>query len=145
MMAMRMLENVNALKARRAGERVSFRARALRVWEMGGLRMCLAGDESALTRVELGDATVEPGRSYEFRDTLVREYPSRRAGGRPWHSASLVDGSEAMPLAEDVPVSQSEEYIEFTYKILSGVQRKKARKEGRVAPWRHPATGEPRT
>jgi len=44
--------------------------------------MCLAGDESALTRLELGDATVEPGRSYEFRDTLVREYPSRRAGGR---------------------------------------------------------------
>lgn len=135
------LDNVKALKACRAGDRVSFRARVLRVWEMGGLRMCLAGDESALTRVELGGGAVEPGRSYEFRDTLVREYPSRKAGDRPWHSASLAEGSEVVLLGEDVPMSQSEEYIEFTYKILAGVQRKKARKEGRIAPWRHPADG----
>ena len=141
----RIVENVKALKECRAGERVTFRGRALRVWKMGGLRMCLVGDESALTRVELGEAGVEPGRSYEFRDTLVREYPSRRAGARPWHSASLVEESEVVLLTEYVPISQSEEYIEYTYKILAGVQRKKARKEGRIEPWRHPSAGEPRT
>ena len=141
----KILKDVKALKACRAGERVSFRARALRVWEMGGLRMCLVGDESALTRVELGEAGVEPGRSYEFRNTQAREYPSRRAGARPWRSASLVDESEVVLLTEDVPISQSEEYIEYTYKILAGVQRKKGRKEGRIAPWRHPAAGEPET
>ena len=43
-----------------------------------------------------------------------------------------------MLLAEDLPISQDEAYIERTYKILTGVQRKKARKEGRVEPWTHP-------
>jgi hypothetical protein len=129
----RALENVKAIKACSAGERVSFRARVLRSWEIGGARMCLAGDESALTRIEMGDAIVEPGRSYEFQNALVRQYP----GG--WHSASLVAGSEAEPLADDVPVSQDEAYIERTYRILAGVQRKKARGEGREPPWRHPA------
>ncbi len=96
--------------------------------------MCLAGDATALTRVEMGDHVAEEGRSYEFRDALVHEYP----GG--WHSVSLGEGSALVPLAaEDVPVSQDESYIEYTYKILSGVQRKKARKEGRIGPWRHPA------
>ena len=50
--------------------------------------MCLVGDESALTRVDVGTGSVEEGRSYEFRDALVRAYPGR------WHSVSLLeDGS----------------------------------------------------
>lgn len=125
------LPNVKALKGRRAGDRVTFRAKALRFWEVGGLRMCLVGDESALTRVEVGGADVAAGYSYEFRDAEVREYP----GG--WHSVSVADGSVAP--AADVAVPQSEAYIERTYKILAGVQRKKGRAEGRVEAWRHPA------
>ena len=81
------LGSVKHIKTCREGDRVSFRARVLRVWEVGGLPMCLVGDESALTRVELGKATVQVGRSYEFRDALVRAYPGR------WHSASLVGGA----------------------------------------------------
>ncbi len=126
------LGSVREIKACGAGDRVSFRARVLRMWEVGGLRMCLVGDESALTRVELGEATVEEGPSYEFRDALVGVYPGR------WHSVSLAGGGEALPLVEDLPTSQDEAYIERTYKILSGVQRKKARGEGRIEPWTHP-------
>jgi len=125
------LGSVKHIKTCREGDRVSFRARVLRVWEVGGLRMCLVGDESALTRVELGKATVQVGRSYEFRDALVRAYPGR------WHSASLVGGGEALLLAEDLPTLQDEAYIERTYKILTGVQLKKARREGRIEPWTH--------
>ncbi len=131
----RTLENVKALKACVAGERVTFRARVLRLWEIGGLRMSLVGDESALTRIEMGEAAAEPGRSYEFRNTFVRQYP----GG--WHSASLVEDSEVAPLAGEVPVSQDEAYIERTFKILSGIQRKKARKAGRLPEWKHPRSG----
>lgn len=133
-----MLTSVAEIKAHRAGERVSFRARVLRAWEVGGRKMCLAGDATALTRVELGDRAAAEGRSYEFRDAVVREYP----GG--WHSMSLDEGSAVVPLAEEVTVSQDESYIDYTYRILSGVQRKKARKEGRTEPWRHPAAGERR-
>lgn len=126
------LGSVQDIKTCREGDRVSFRARALRLWEVGGLRMCLVGDKSALTRVELGRAAVEESRSYEFRDALVQAYPGR------WHSVSLVGGGKALPLVEDLPISQNEAYIERTYKILTGVQRKKARREGRVDPWTHP-------
>ena len=115
-----------------AGDRVCFRARVLRVWEVGGLRMCLVGDESALTRVDVGTGSVEEGRSYEFRDALVRAYPGR------WHSVSLLEDGKALLLAEDLPISQDAAYIERTYKILTGVQRKKARREGRIEPWTHP-------
>ena len=125
------LGSVKHIKTCREGDRVSFRARVLRVWEVGGLPMCLVGDESALTRVELGKATVQVGRSYEFRDALVRAYPGR------WHSASLVEGGEALLLAEDLPTLQDEAYIERTYKILTGVQLKEARREGRIEPWTH--------
>ena len=126
------LGSVKDIKTCRESERVSFRARVLRVWEVGGLRTCLVGDESALTRVELGKATAEEGRSYGFRHALVRAYPGR------WHSASMVEGGEALLLAEDLPISQDEAYIERTYKILTGVQRKRARGEGRIEPWTHP-------
>ena len=126
------LGSVKHIKTCREGDRVSFRARVLRVWEVGGLPMCLVGDESALTRVELGKATVQVGRSYEFRDALVRAYPGR------WHSASLVEGGEALLLPEDLPTLQDEAYIERTYKILTGVQLKEARREGRIEPWTHP-------
>ena len=132
MPGLRVLDNAKAIKGCAAGERVTFRARVLRVWEIGGARMCLAGDESALTRVELGGEDVEPDGSYEFRDLVVREYP----GG--WHSVLLVGGSSVRALEEGVPVSQDEAYIERTYRILAGVQRTKARREGRVGPWRHP-------
>jgi len=132
-MSARKLGALKELKSRADGECVSFRARVLRLWEIGGLRMCLVGDESALTRVELGEAAVEEGKSYEFRNAVVREYP----GG--WHSAALTETSEAVALDEDIRVSQDEAYIERTYKILAGVQRKKGRAAGRVAPWRHPA------
>jgi len=125
------LGSVKHIKTCREGDRVSFRARVLRVWEVGGLPMCLVGDESALTRVELGKATVQVGRSYEFRDALVRAYPGR------WHSASLVEGGEALLLPEDLPTLQDEAYIERTYKILTGVQLKEARREGRIEPWTH--------
>jgi hypothetical protein len=127
------LGNLKELKSCRDDDRVRFRARVLRVWEVGGLRMCLAGDESALTRIELGEAAVEEGKSYEFREAVVREYP----GG--WHSAAVTDASEVSVLDEEIPVSQDEAYIERTFKILSGVQRKKGRAAGRVAPWQHPA------
>lgn len=123
------LASVQDIKTCREGDRVSFRARALRLWEVGGLRMCLVGDKSALTRVELGRAVVEESRSYEFRDALVQAYPGR------WHSVSLTGGGKALPLAEDLPISQNEAYIERTYKILTGVQRKKARREGWIEPW----------
>ena len=126
------LGSLRDIKDFTAGDRVSFRAQVLRVWEVGGLRMCLVGDESALSRVELGKETVEEGCSYEFRDALVRAYPGS------WHSASLVEDGEALLLAGDVPISQDEAYIERTYKILAGVQRKKARREGRIEPWLHP-------
>lgn len=130
---MSVLPDVRSVKDHAEGERVTFRARALRFWETGGLRMCLVGDESALTRVEVGDADLEEGKSYEFRDAVVKQY----SGG--WTSASIADGGEAVALAEDVPVSQDEAYIERTFKILSGIQRKKARREGRLPPWRHPS------
>jgi hypothetical protein len=127
------LERLKQLKTRVDGERVAFRANVLRFWEVGGLRMALVGDDSALVRVEIGDATLEEGRSYEFRDALAKTYP----GG--WHSLSLDNESVVAPLISEVRVSQSEAYIERTYKILAGVQRKKGRAAGRVAPWRHPA------
>jgi hypothetical protein len=139
MIMARLLERVGDLKSCPAGERVTFRARALRVWEAGGLRMALVGDESALTRVELGDVLVEEGASYEFRDAEVREYP----GG--WHSAGLDTGGAAVRLTQDVPISQGDAYIERTFKILAGIQRKKARREGRAPAWTHPADGEGRS
>ena len=129
------LRSLQELKNREDGEDVTFRARVLRFWEVGGLRMALVGDASALVRIEIGDAALEEGRSYEFRDAVVKSYP----GG--WHSASLTENSIVSPLAEEVTVSQSEEYIERTYKILAGIQRKKGRTAGRLPPWRHPADG----
>ncbi len=128
--------SVSEIKGLRTGQRVTFRAQALRFWDVAGARMALVGDESALTRIELGDRGCEAGRSYEFRNLIVREYP----GG--WHSASVAEGSEVIPLAETVPVSQDEVYIERTFRILTGVQRKKARKEGRLPPWKHPGSEE---
>jgi len=127
------VENLRALKACADGERVTFRARVLRLWEVGGLRMCLVGDESALMRVETGEAELREGESYRFGEAVVQEHP----GG--WHSAMLTETSCVTPLDHDVRVSQDEAYIERTYKILSGVQRKKGRAAGRVAPWQHPA------
>lgn len=132
-MTARILPDVKATKDCLPGELVTFRAKALRLWETGGLRMCLVGDASGLTRVEIGDAAIEDGTSYEFRDAEVRQYP----GG--WTSVSIVDGGEVSVLAEDIEVSQDEAYIERTFKILSGVQRKKARKDGRLPQWEHPA------
>ncbi len=125
---------VSEIKGLRAGQRVTFRAQALRFWDVAGARMALVGDESALTRIELGDRDCEAGASYEFRNLIVREYP----GG--WHSASVAEGSEVTALADTVPVSQDEAYIERTFKILTGVQRKNARKEGRLTPWKHPGS-----
>lgn len=134
------LESVAALKGCRAGERVSFRARVLRVWEVAGQAMCLVGDQTALTRVELAGQAVVPGGSYEFRNALVREFPARRPGAPTWHSASLM-GGEAVPLGQEVSISQTDEYIERTYRILAGVHRKRARREGLLGPWQHPARG----
>jgi hypothetical protein len=45
-------------------------------------------------------------------------------------------------LSEEVPAPQDEAYVERTFKILSGVQRKKGRREGRLPAWQHPADGE---
>lgn len=126
------LARVGDIKQRAAGDVVTFRARALRVWDVSGVRMALVGDESALTRIELGDRECDAGESYEFRALVVKEYP----GG--WHSASTVEGSEVVALRDAVPVSQDEAHVERTFKILAGVQRKKARKEGRLPPWKHP-------
>jgi hypothetical protein len=130
------ITSVRGTKACAPGERITFRARVLRVWEVGGLRMCLVGDESGLTRVETGEAAVERGRSYEFRDAVVRQY----AGG--WTSLSIAEGGSAIALPVDVQALQNEAYIERTFKILSGVQRKKGRREGRLPAWQHPAEGE---
>ena len=127
------MSTVKATKACAPGERVSFRAKVLRLWEVGGLRMCLAGDASGLTRVELGGAQVEQGRSYEFRSAGVLQYP----GG--WTSISIAEGGSAVALDEEIDVPQDEAYIERTFKILSGIQRKKGRKEGRLQAWKHPA------
>jgi hypothetical protein len=131
---MAILEELKGLKTRVDGERVTFRAQVLRFWEVGGLRMALVGDESALVRVEIGEAVLEERRSYEFREALVKTY----RGG--WHSLSLTSGSAVVPLVDEIPVSQSEDYIERTYKILAGIQRKKGRAAGRIAPWRHPTS-----
>jgi hypothetical protein len=129
------LKSLKELKNQDDGERVIFRARVLRFWEVGALRMALVGDESALVRIEIGDAALQEKRSYEFRDAVVRTYP----GG--WHSVALTEGSTLSALEEAVPVSQSDEYIERTYKILAGIQRKKGRTAGRLPPWAHPTTG----
>jgi hypothetical protein len=126
------LATVKATKECAPGERVSFRAQVLRLWEVGGLRMCLAGDASGLTRVELGSAQVQDGRSYEFRDAGVLQYP----GG--WTSTSIAGGGSAVALKEEIEVPQDEAYIERTFKILSGIQRKKGRREGRLPAWEHP-------
>ena len=126
------LGSLKELKARVDGERLTFRARVLRFWEVGGLRMALVGDESALVRIEIGDAVLEEARSYRISGAVVKAYP----GG--WRSVSLTENSLVSPLAEEVTVSQSEEYIERTYKILAGIQRKKGRTAGRLPPWRHP-------
>jgi len=127
------LGSLKELKTRDDGAHVTFRALVLRFWEVGGLRMALVGDESSLVRVEIGDAVLEEAHSYEINDAVVTTYP----GG--WHSVSLTENSIVSPLAEGVTVSQSEEYIERTYKILSGTQRKRGRAAGRLPPWRHPA------
>jgi hypothetical protein len=127
------VRDIRSTKTCAPGERVTFRARVLRVWDVGGLRMCLAGDESGLTRVETGEAAMERGRSYEFRDAAVRQYP----GG--WTSLSIAEGGSAIALSVDVPAPQDEAYIERTFKILSGVQRKKGRREGRLPAWQRPA------
>jgi hypothetical protein len=125
-------DTVKSTKDRPAGERMTFRAKVLRLWEVGGLRMCLVGDATGLTRVELGGVEVEDGASYEFRDAAVKQYP----GG--WTSVSIAEGgSVATAAAVDVP--QDEAYIERTYKILAGIQRKKGRREGRLPAWKHPA------
>lgn len=132
---MTLLANVKATKEVAEAEQVSFRAKVLRSWEVGGLRMCLVGDASGLTRVELGDAEVVEGSSYEFRDASVRQYP----GG--WTSISIADGGSALLLDANIEVPQDEAYIERTFKILSGIQRKKGRKEGRLPAWKHPGHG----
>ena len=95
--------------------------------------MCLVGDESALTRVEVGDVALEEDQSYEFRDAVVKQYQ----GG--WHSVSIIEAGAAKRLEQQVDISQDQDYIERTFKILSGVQRKKGRREGRLPPWEHPA------
>ena len=66
------LQNLKALKVLAAGERVTFRARVLRFWEAGGLRMCLVGDASALTRVEIGEVRVQEDENYQFRNAVIR-------------------------------------------------------------------------
>jgi hypothetical protein len=129
----RQLTNVKATKECEPGERVTFRAKVLRSWEVGGLRMALVGDASALTRVETGDQMMDEQVSYEFCGAEVRQYP----GG--WTSLSIADGGGAARLEDEVEVPQDEAYIERTYKILSGIQRKKGRAEGRLPPWDHPA------
>ena len=63
------------------------------------------GDESALVRIELGEAVVEEAQSYEFGDAVVKNIP----GG--WHSASLTETSEVIVLTSDISVSQDEVYI----------------------------------
>ncbi len=127
------MSRVKDLKSLASGEEATFRAHVLRLWEVGGLRMALVGDESGLTRIDLGAAAVEDGRSYEFRSAAVRQYE----GG--WTSVSIADGGEVLAIAQDVPVPQDEAYIERTFKILSGIQRKKGRREGRLPSWEHPA------
>lgn len=125
---------VKSTKGCAPGERVTFRAKVLRLWAVGGLQMCLVGDASGLTRVEIGDVRVDLGKSYQFRDATVRQYP----GG--WTSVSIVDGGSVFE-TDDVSVPQDEAYIERTYKILAGIQRRKGRREGRVPPWKHPPAG----
>jgi hypothetical protein len=125
---------VRDLKAMAPGEAATFRARVLRLWTVGGLRMALVGDESGLMRIELGELQVEPEKSYEFRGARVRQYD----GG--WTSVSMAEGGGAAQAA-DVATPQDEAYIERTYKILAGIQRKKGRREGRLPPWEHPAQG----
>ncbi len=127
------MSTVKDLKSLASGEEATFRAHVLRLWEVGGLRMTLVGDESGLTRIELGAAAVEDGRSYEFQHAAVRQYE----GGRT--SVSISDGGEALAIDEGVPVPQDEAYIERTFKILAAIQRKKGRREGRLPPWEHPA------
>ena len=126
-----MLANLKELKSQPEGATVTFRARVLRFWDSGGVRMCLVGDESALTRVEVGDAALEADQSYEFCDAAVKQYP----GG--WNSVSIVEAGSAKRLETQVEISQDQDYIERTFKILSGIQRKKARQDGRLPPWQH--------
>ncbi|HUF54414.1 MAG TPA: hypothetical protein VMR52_11670 [Dehalococcoidia bacterium] len=129
------MSTVKELKSLAPGLTAAFTAKVLRLWEVGGLRMALVGDPTGLMRMELGDARLEEGASYEFRRASVQQYP----GG--WTSVSLAAGGEILPTG-DVPVPQDPSYIERTFKILSGIQRKKGRCEGRLPAWRHPAPGD---
>ncbi len=130
------MATVKDLKSLASGEEAGFRARVLRLWEVGGLRMALVGDDTGLTRVELGASAVGEGRSYAFQRASVRQYD----GG--WTSVSIAGSGAAQAIDEDVTVPQDEAYIERTFKILSGIQRKKGRREGRLPPWEHPAKGD---
>jgi hypothetical protein len=126
------VKTVKDLKSLAPGETATFKAKVLRFWEVGGLRMALVGDPTGLMRVEVGDIKLEEGGSYAFRSASVQQYP----GG--WTSVSIAPGGKAVP-ADDVSVPQDAAYIERTFKILSGIQRKKGRREGRVPAWKHPA------
>lgn len=126
------MASVKDLKSLKPGETATFRARVLRLWEVGGLRMALVGDSSGLIRIDLGEAAVEVGASFEFTGATVQQYP----GG--WTSVSIAREGAAIQ-TDDVPVPQDEAYIERTYKILAGIQRKKGRREGRLPEWQHPA------
>jgi hypothetical protein len=98
--------------------------------------MCLVGDASGLTRIETGETRIELNRSYEFRDAAVRQYP----GG--WTSISIAEGGSAVSLNDEIATPQDEAYIERTYKILAGIQRKKGRRDGRLPAWQHPSEQE---
>jgi hypothetical protein len=127
--------SVKDLKSLEPGQTATFRAKILRLWEVGELRMALVGDETGLMRIELGEEAVEDGASYEFRGASVQQY----SGG--WTSVSLAEDGEAVA-TDEVPVPQDEAYIERTCKILAGIQRKKGRREGRLPAWEHPAKAE---
>jgi hypothetical protein len=127
--------NVRQTKSLRAGSAIGLEVKVLRIWEIGGIRMCLAGDETGLTRIEIGSEIVEEGCSYRFSDAVVRQYP----GG--WTSLSMPQSGRVTLLARDIEIPQDPEYIARTYRILSGIQRKKARRDGRLPEWSHPAQG----
>ena len=112
--------SIAALRSVRPGREVSLLARVLRTWEAGAFRMCLLGDDTGLIRLRLAQDGVEEGRAYVFGRVRVLRF----TGG--WQSLQATPNSEMVPSDEPVRVAADDAYISRVYKILTGLEKKRA-------------------
>jgi hypothetical protein len=129
----RIVVSVKEVKACAGDERVALRAQVLKTWTFQdgrekGQAACLVGDRSGVMHIDIPqEEDVAVGMSYLFDGLRVLVYP----GG--WHSLDADTSTRILPLDEAVPVSAEPAYIERVYKILTGVRRKRARREAQSA------------